>query len=153
LDRLAIATSFAAMFIRLGNLMNSEIYGHQTDLPWGFVFVHASEIFPKHPTQLYEALCYLATGVILFTLYKYANKKIYRGLLLGIFFIGIFFSRFMIEFVKENQVNFEEGMTLNMGQLLSIPFVILGVYLIARSFKVKTPFEIVRPVRGKGKIK
>ena len=153
LDRLAIATSFAAMFIRLGNLMNSEIYGNQTDLPWGFVFVHAGEKFPKHPTQLYEALCYLATGVILFTLYKYANKKIYRGLLLGIFFIGIFFSRFMIEFVKENQVNFEEGMTLNMGQLLSIPFVILGVYLIARSFKVKTPFEIVRPVRGKGKVK
>lgn len=147
LDRLAIATAFAAMFIRLGNLMNSEIYGHQTDVPWGFVFAQAGETFPKHPTQLYEALSYLATGIILLVLYKYANKKIYRGLLLGIFFIGIFLSRFVIEFVKEDQVGFEQGMVLNMGQLLSIPFVLIGIYLIARSFIVKTPFETVLPAK------
>lgn len=150
LDRLAVATAFAAMFIRLGNLMNSEIYGHQTDVPWGFIFVKAGEVLPKHPTQLYEALSYLATGIILLVLYKYANKKIYRGLLIGIFFIGIFLSRFLIEFVKENQVGFEEGMALNMGQLLSIPFVLLGIFLIVRSYVVKTPFEIVVPVKNVG---
>ena len=139
LDRLAVATAFAAMFIRLGNLMNSEIYGHQTSLPWGFIFLQNGETVAKHPTQLYEALCYLGTGIVLFCIYKYALPKIKEGLLLGIFFIGIFFSRFLIEFVKENQVSFEEGMTLNMGQLLSIPFVLLGIFLIVRSFMAGTP--------------
>lgn len=142
LDRLAVATAFASMFIRLGNLMNSEIYGHETDLPWGFVFTHAEETVAKHPTQLYEALCYFLTGVILVLLYKYKLEKIKRGLMLGIFFIGIYGSRFFIEFVKENQVSFEEGMTLNMGQWLSIPFVLLGIFLIVRSFIVKTPAMI-----------
>ena len=139
LDRLAVATAFAAMFIRLGNLMNSEIYGHETSLPWGFIFLQNGETVAKHPTQLYEALCYLGTGIVLFCIYKYALPKIKEGLLLGIFFIGIFFSRFLIEFVKENQVSFEEGMTLNMGQLLSIPFVLLGIFLIVRSFMAGTP--------------
>ena len=139
LDRLAVATAFAAMFIRLGNLMNSEIYGHETSLPWGFVFLQNGETVAKHPTQLYEALCYFATGVILYAIYKYALPKIKEGLLLGIFFIGIFLSRFCIEFVKENQVGFEEGMALNMGQLLSIPFILLGIFLIVRSFRHETP--------------
>ena len=139
MDRLAIATAFAAMFIRLGNLMNSEIYGHQTSLPWGFIFLQNGETVAKHPTQLYEALAYLCTGIVLFAIYKYALPKIKEGLLLGIFFIGIFFSRFLIEFVKENQVGFEEGMALNMGQLLSIPFVLLGIFLIVRSFRPGTP--------------
>lgn len=139
LDRLAIAVAFAAMFIRLGNLMNSEIYGHETTLPWGFIFLQNGETVAKHPTQLYEALCYLGTGIILFSIYKFALPKIREGLLLGIFFIGIFLSRFFIEFVKENQVDFEEGMTLNMGQLLSIPFVLMGIWLIVRSFKPGTP--------------
>lgn len=139
LDRLAIAVAFAAMFIRLGNLMNSEIYGHETTLPWGFIFLQNGETVAKHPTQLYEALCYLGTGIILFSIYKFALPKIKEGLLLGIFFIGIFLSRFFIEFVKENQVGFEEGMTLNMGQLLSIPFVLMGICLIVRSFRPGTP--------------
>ena len=139
LDRVAIATAFASCMIRLGNLMNSEIYGHETSLPWGFIFVRAGEVVPKHPTQLYEALCYLATGVILILLYAFKLKKIHRGLFLGIFFIGIFGSRFIIEYVKEVQVEFEQAMVLNMGQWLSIPFVLLGVFLIARSFVVKTP--------------
>ena len=151
LDRLAIATAFAAMFIRLGNLMNSEIYGHETSLPWGFIFLQNGETVPKHPTQLYEALCYLGTGILLFCLYKYALPKIKEGLLLGIFFIGIFFSRFLIEFVKENQVGFEEGMTLNMGQLLSIPFVLLGIFLIVRSFRPGTPPALSVPQKENGK--
>ncbi|MEF9986466.1 MAG: prolipoprotein diacylglyceryl transferase [Bacteroidales bacterium] len=145
LDRLAIATAFASMFIRLGNLMNSEVYGHQTNLPWGFIFSINGEIVPKHPTQLYEALCYFLTGVVLLLLYKFYLDKIKRGLLIGIFFIGIFGSRFFIEFIKENQVSFEQGMVLDMGQWLSIPFVLLGIYLIIRSFIVKTPATIVVP--------
>lgn len=154
LDRLAVAVAFASMFIRLGNLMNSEVYGHETSLPWGFIFVHAGETVPKHPTQLYEALAYCTTGIILLLLYKIRLEKIYKGLLLGIFFIGIFGSRFLIEFVKENQVNFEEGMTLNMGQWLSIPFVLLGIFLIIRSYVVKAP-AMIRPqpaaAKSKGK--
>lgn len=152
LDRLAIATAFASMFIRLGNLMNSEVYGHETTLPWGFIFSVNGEVIPKHPTQLYEALCYCLTGIILLFLYKFCLDKIKRGLLLGIFFIGIFGSRFLIEFVKENQVSFEQGMTLNMGQWLSIPFVLTGIFLIIRSFVVKTPAEIQVPApKSKGK--
>ncbi len=147
LDRLAIAVCFAAMFIRLGNLMNSEIYGNPTDLPWGFIFERRGEIVPKHPTQLYEALCYFGTGIVLLSLYKFCLEKINRGLLIGIFFIGIFGSRFLIEYVKEPQVAFEQGMALNMGQILSIPFVILGIYLIVRSFIVKIPAALVTTVK------
>lgn len=139
LDRIVIPICFAGMFIRFGNLFNSEIYGHATDLPWGFIFVRDGQTIAKHPTQLYEALAYLCTGIVLLAIYKYALPKIKEGLLLGIFFMGIFFSRFLIEFVKENQVGFEEGMTLNMGQLLSIPFVLLGIFLIVRSFRPGTP--------------
>ena len=139
------------MFIRLGNLMNSEIYGHETTLPWGFIFLQNGETVAKHPPQLYEALAYLCTGIILFAIYKYALPKIKEGLLLGIFFIGIFLSRFLIEFVKENQVGFEEGMALNMGQLLSIPFVLLGLYLIRRSFRQGTPPALFVPQKGKNR--
>ena len=145
LDRLAVAVCFAAMFIRLGNLMNSEIYGNPTDMPWGFIFELRGETLPKHPTQLYEALCYLGTGIILSCLYWFRLDKIKQGLLLGIFFIGIFASRFLIEYVKEPQVSFEEGMILNMGQILSIPFIIMGVALIVRSFMPGTPAAQLAP--------
>ncbi|MCL3779585.1 prolipoprotein diacylglyceryl transferase [Prolixibacteraceae bacterium JC049] len=137
LDRLAVPVAMVAMLIRLGNLMNSEIYGVATSLPWGFIFERNGEIVAKHPTQLYEAGAYLITFIVMLTLY-YNEKKLYRnreGLLLGVFFIGIFFSRFLIEFVKENQEAFEEGMTLNMGQILSIPFVVAGILLIVRGLK------------------
>ena len=145
LDRLAVAVCFDAMFIRLGNLMNSEIYGNPTDLPWGFIFELRGEIVPKHPTQLYEALCYLGTGLILSYLYWFKLDKIKRGLLIGIFFIGIFGSRFLIEYVKEPQVAFEEGMSLNMGQILSLPFIIMGIALIVRSFLPGTPAARLAP--------
>lgn len=135
LDRLIVAVGLAAMFIRLGNLMNSEIYGHVTDLPWGFIFERRGETLPKHPTQLYEALCYLLTFIVVFVTYWKTKAKEKEGLLFGIFIIGIFASRFFIEFVKENQEAFEEGMTLNMGQLLSIPFVLSGFYLVYRALK------------------
>ena len=151
LDHLAIAVSFAAMFIRLGNLFNSEIYGHVTDLPWGFVFERRGEVEPKHPTQLYEALSYAILGLVLLFLYVRKTKWLYRGSYIGIFFIVLFGMRFLIEFVKENQVDFEAGMALNMGQLLSIPFVLLGIFLIVRSFRPGTPPALTVPQKANGK--
>lgn len=139
LDRIGIAIPFAGMCIRLGNLMNSEIYGNVTDLPWGFIFVRAGEIFPKHPTQIYEALSYLILGLALLFIYKYRLDKIKKGFLFGLFLTGLFGARFFIEFVKEPQVDFENGMLLNMGQLLSIPFVLAGLALILRSIFIATP--------------
>lgn len=137
LDRLAIVTALAAVLIRLGNLFNSEIYGHETSLPWGFRFLRESLygkpeelIVPKHPTQIYEALCYLAIFIALILIYYKKYPKIKPGLLIGLFLIGIFTARFFIEFLKENQVDFEAGMALNMGQILSIPFVLVGLLLV-----------------------
>ena len=149
LDHLAIPTSFAAMFIRLGNLFNSEIYGAVTDLPWGFVFVRDGQTLPAHPTQLYEALSYAILGVILLLLYKNRTKGLYRGSYIGIFFIVLFGMRFIIEFVKNNQVSFEEGMTLNMGQLLSIPFILMGIAILVYSYKKKLPIEAVHQQKPK----
>ena len=145
LDHLAIAVCFAACFIRLGNLFNSEIYGDVTTLPWGFVFELRGETLPKHPTQLYEAFSYLILGVVLILLYKYRLPKMYRGTFIGLFFIGCFGSRFLIEFIKEPQVGFESEMALNMGQWLSIPFILLGIGLLIYSFVKKQPAEIVHP--------
>lgn len=139
LDRIGIAIAFAGVFIRLGNLMNSEIYGNTTELPWGFVFLRNGETLPKHPTQLYEALAYLILGISLLLLYKYRIEKIKRGFLFGLFLTGLFGARFFIEFIKEPQVAFEQTMTLNMGQLLSIPFVIAGIILMIRSHYITTP--------------
>lgn len=149
LDHLAIPTSFAAMFIRLGNLFNSEIYGAVTDLPWGFVFVRDGQTLPAHPTQLYEALSYALLGVVLLLLYKNRVKELYRGSYIGIFFVVLFGMRFIIEFVKNNQVSFEEGMALNMGQLLSIPFILMGLAILVYSYKKKLPIEAVHPQKPK----
>ncbi len=144
LDHLCIAVSFAACFIRLGNLFNSEIYGDVTSLPWGFVFQLRGETEPKHPTQLYEAGTYLLLGLTLVWLYAKKLDRIYRGTFIGIFFIVCFGSRFLIEFIKEPQVAFEEGMTLNMGQLLSIPFVLLGIGFLVYAFTKKLPARAVK---------
>jgi len=139
LDRIAIAVCFAGCFIRLGNLFNSEIYGCETSLPWGFVFEQRNETVAKHPTQLYEAISYLVLGLILTTVYFKKAEKIYRGWFLGVFFIGCFGMRFLIEFIKEDQVGFEQGMLLNMGQLLSIPFILSGIVLVVYSLIKKEP--------------
>ncbi|MDO9679741.1 MAG: prolipoprotein diacylglyceryl transferase [Bacteroidales bacterium] len=148
LDRIAVATPLAGALIRLGNLMNSEIYGNPTDLPWGFVFLLKGETIAKHPTQLYEALAYLVTFAVLMLLYFKALPKLKRGTLFGLFFIGIFGARFFIEFVKEPQVAFEQGMTLNMGQWLSIPFVLMGVAIMVWGIYKKIPAEIVKKKKG-----
>lgn len=141
-DRIGIATALAGAMIRLGNLMNSEIYGNPTDLPWGFIFTLRGETIPKHPTQLYEALSYLALFFLLMWMYKKYLPVIKRGTLFGIFLTVLFATRFLIEFVKEPQVSFEQGMALNMGQLLSIPFILFGLGLLFYSIKRGKPAMI-----------
>ena len=151
LDHLAIAVCFAATFIRLGNLFNSEIYGDVTNLPWGFVFELRGETMPKHPTQLYEALSYFLLGIALILTYKFKADKVYRGFFIGTFFIGCFGMRFLIEFIKEPQVMFEQNMALNMGQLLSIPFVLMGIGLLVYSYVKKQPVFAQHPQKEKAK--
>lgn len=132
-DRLGVIAPISGALIRFGNLFNSEIIGHQTDMPWGFKFMRLHRGLPVeqvpacHPTQLYEALCYIITFLVLWWMYNKTEAPRRRGLMFGVALIGIFLTRFFIEFVKINQVAFEEGMTLNMGQWLSVPFIIIGV--------------------------
>ena len=145
LDRLVVPVAFVGALIRMGNLFNHEIYGHATDLPWGFRFIenldqwmHGAEpIFsaPSHPTQIYEALCYLALFGLLMFLYWKRNAGERQGLLSGIFFIVLFTARFLIEFIKNPQEAFEQDMLLNMGQILSLPFIIAGIILVIRAMK------------------
>ena len=135
LDRVLVPIALVTFFIRMGNLMNSEIYGVETSLPWGIIFERNGEIVAKHPTQIYEALAYLLTFGILMYLYWRTNSKNKPGLLMGTFFVLMFSSRFIIEFIKENQEAFEANMALNMGQWLSIPFVLFGVFLIIRAIQ------------------
>lgn len=135
LDRVVVPTALVAAMIRTGNLMNSEIYGVQTTLPWGFIFERNGETVAKHPTQIYEALSYLFTFGLLMYLFFKTNLRKREGFIVGLFFVLIFLSRFLIEFIKEDQEAFEAGMTLNMGQLLSIPFVMGGLYLMYRAIK------------------
>lgn len=152
LDRIAIVAPLSGAIIRFGNLFNSEIVGYPTDSPLGFKFVYHDarrawyefggnvpqeviDMIPaRHPAQLYEALCYIITFCIIFWLYR--SKDLGRrrpGLLFGVAMIGIFLTRFFIEFLKERQVDFEMGMALDMGQLLSLPFILLGVAMIVRA--------------------
>ena len=137
LDRIVIAVALAGFFIRMGNLMNSEIYGTATDLPWGFIFLRRGETIAKHPTQIYEALAYLAIFIFLFSHYFRNKGKIRPGFLFSMFLILVFTARFFIEFIKEVQVGWEKEMAINMGQILSIPFVILGLFILFRSMKQK----------------
>ena len=159
LDRLVVPVALVAALIRTGNLMNHEIYGHETSLPWGFRFIEnlpewmagAEPIFsaPSHPTQIYEALCYLALFGLLLYMYWRRNAEEREGLIFGVFLIGTFLSRFFIEFIKNDQVAFEASMSLNMGQLLSIPFVIAGVWLVVRA--MSRPRIAIKYASGKAK--
>lgn len=137
IDRVVIPTALAAMFIRLGNLFNSEIYGFQTSLPWGFIFERNGETVAKHPTQIYEALAYLLTFILMQWFYWKTNVKSKTGFLTGVFFMLVFIARFFIEFIKEDQEAFEATMALNMGQWLSIPFVLGGILLVILALKRK----------------
>ncbi|HOO67627.1 MAG TPA: prolipoprotein diacylglyceryl transferase [Bacteroidales bacterium] len=137
IDRVVIVVALAGVLIRLGNLMNSEIYGVETTLPWGFVFLRNGETAPKHPTQIYEALAYLITFGVLMRIYWKNMGKQKPGLLFGVFLIMVFGFRFFVEYVKEDQVAFEAGMKLNMGQWLSIPLVLIGIAILIWAYRHK----------------
>ena len=140
IDRIVIVVALGGAFIRLGNLFNSEIYGLPTDLPFGIEFVRdrlydssTGELLPtvaRHPTQLYEAIAYLIIFTILLTFYKKKHLVVRDGFIFGVFMILLFSARFFIEFVKNDQVAFEAGMQINMGQVLSLPFILAGVLMI-----------------------
>lgn len=136
LDRIVIVVTLAGSLIRMGNLMNSEIFGDATTLPWGFIFVRyfgEGYSIAHHPTQLYEAIGYLFLFVFLYRYYWKHNGAPAEGAIFGYFLVILWSIRFLIEFIKLPQVDFENSMLLNMGQLLSIPFIIMGVILLKRS--------------------
>lgn len=128
-DRLAIWGILVGAFIRVGNFFNSEIIGRVTDVPWAVVFLRVDQM-PRHPSQIYEALGYGSISLLLYLYYRYCDRKPLEGRLLGLAFCIAYAFRFLIENLKENQVGYEDGMLLNMGQLLSLPFVFLGIFLI-----------------------
>lgn len=137
LDRMAIVTALGASFVRLGNFFNSEIYGKPTGSNFGVIFKSSdAEMLPRHPTQLYEALCYLILFIVLWKFYWKTDKKQKKGFLFGIFMIGLWSARFFIEFFKEAQVDGREDWilnSLNTGQVLSIPLILVGFWLVFRN--------------------
>ena len=152
LDRAVIPIALAGFFIRTGNLMNSEIVGLPTNMPWGFRFMNSdlpNPELPRHPAQLYEAICYLFSFFVLMYLYWRTNVKKKMGFIFGAFLILIFSARFIIEFVKEVQEPWEAGMALNMGQILSIPFILAGIFMLWYSKKLPDEGE-KKGKKGKG---
>ncbi|RKR10392.1 prolipoprotein diacylglyceryl transferase [Flavobacterium sp. 90] len=129
LDKMAIGVPVTGAFIRFGNFMNSEIYGKPTNGNWGVVF-ERDDMIPRHPTQLYEAFAYLLIFVILYWMYKSDKIRKTDGIIFGYFLTLLFLARFIIEYFKENQEAWENSMPINMGQLLSIPFILIGLALI-----------------------
>ena len=137
-DRLGIIAPLSGAMIRFGNLFNSEIIGNETTVPWGFKFVRLHEyrnlpieaVPMRHATQLYEALCYIVVFVVLFLLYRNTNLEKRKGFIFGAAMVGIFTPRFIIEFIKIDQVAFEQDMAFNMGQWLSVPFILCGVAIM-----------------------
>ncbi|WP_044201249.1 prolipoprotein diacylglyceryl transferase [Flammeovirga sp. OC4] len=159
LDRVVIPVALAGCFIRLGNLMNSEIIGRPSDLPWAFIFerAHVSDpLTPRHPAQLYESITYLIIFFILGAIYKNEKFELRQGRTFGLFLVLVFGMRFVWEFFKEDQVAFEATMTLNMGQWLSIPAVLAGLFFFIRSFGAAgepLPLPEVNPNEAKLKAK
>ncbi|WP_206483910.1 prolipoprotein diacylglyceryl transferase [Thalassotalea sp. G2M2-11] len=138
LDRLAIATALFGIFVRSANFVNAEILGKQTDVPWGIVFARIDNIV-RHPAQLYEAVAYAFIFIVLTIIYRTTKAKNHQGMLLGIFLVMTFSARFIIEFFKQQQAAYQIQASLNTGQMLSIPFFLIGVTLIVWSLKsVKT---------------
>ena len=156
-DRLGIIAPLSGAMIRFGNLFNSEIIGNETTVPWGFKFMRLYPNWPeemvpvRHATQLYEALCYIACFAILFALYRYTKVAKREGFIFGGALVGIFMPRFLIEFIKIDQVAFEQGMTLNMGQWLSVPFILCGIAIMLWAwYRYKgEPIAIAKPTAPK----
>ena len=132
IDLIAVVAALGATFIRLANLMNSEIIGMPTTMPWAFIFERVDDI-PRHPAQLYEAILYLLIFGIMLLLYTTRREKLKKGFFFGLVLVLIFTARFFVEFVKEDQVAFEDGMTFNMGQLLSLPYIFTGMGFLVYS--------------------
>ncbi len=137
LDRVLVPTALACFFIRIGNLMNSEIVGSKTDASWGFIFRQLGEDFARHPVQLYEAIAYFGIFWVLYYMYWKTDARKHLGRLFGMFFVLMFSARFVIEFFKRSQGGFESafGNILSTGQLLSIPFILVGLFFLFRKTK------------------
>lgn len=131
-DKIVVAVALAGFFIRTGNLFNSEIIGKPTEVSWAFIFGRV-DLLPRHPSQVYEAIAYLFIFFVLWTLYKRKGVELKKGFLFGLFLAPVFTARFLIEFTKENQETFEGRLPINMGQILSIPFILIGLYFIFRN--------------------
>ncbi|GAB3692633.1 prolipoprotein diacylglyceryl transferase [Spirosoma flavus] len=147
-DRIVIVVALAGACIRLGNLMNSEIVGRPSDVPWAFIFMKNDEYakIPRHPAQLYESLSCLILFFGLLWFWNRYRERTPRGSMLGIFLIWVFGLRFFYEYLKENQVAFENNLPLNMGQWLSIPAVLMGIYFVVRSYR--TPIPVHNPEKS-----
>lgn len=130
-DRLVIVVALAGFSIRTGNLFNSEIIGKPATVPWAFIFEKV-DLIPRHPSQVYEAIAYLLIFFILWRIYWKKDNQFQRGFLFGLFLVMVFLARFLIEFSKENQETFEGSLPINMGQILSLPFILVGFYFIFR---------------------
>ncbi|MBC62626.1 MAG: prolipoprotein diacylglyceryl transferase [Zetaproteobacteria bacterium] len=139
-DRISFLALMTGGFIRIGNLFNSEIVGRITDVPWAIIFKKVDS-YPRHPSQLYEAIGYFTISLCVYSYYRYCNRRPLEGRLLGLTLAGGFAFRSFIEIFKENQVSFEENMLMNMGQLLSIPFILLGLYLAVGLQKKKVQIK------------
>lgn len=135
-DRLVVVVPLAGMFIRIGNLINSEIIGKVTDVPWAFVFKQIDDQ-PRHPAQLYEAIYCLFLTLFMYWFWKNKRSTVGPGFMFGMFCVLLFVERFLDEFLKENQEAFENSLTFNMGQILSIPFIAVGIYMMWQSYKRK----------------
>ncbi|NND88813.1 MAG: prolipoprotein diacylglyceryl transferase [Flavobacteriaceae bacterium] len=135
LDRVVIAVACGGIFVRIGNFINSEIIGKPTGVDYGVIFKALNEDFPRHPAQLYEAAGYVLVFLILWYIYWKTDKRLFRGYIFGVFLILLWLVRFIVEFVKEAQVEGRDEWFLNTGQLLSIPFIIAGIYFMVQSSK------------------
>lgn len=136
-DRLALVIPLTGVLIRIGNLMNSEIIGSPTNVPWAFIFDKIDQI-PRHPTQLYEAFFCIILFLLLYYLWNNTAVKKKQGNILGLLMVILFTFRFFVEFIKNNQVAFESSMIINMGQILSIPFVLLGIIILLKNIIMKS---------------
>lgn len=135
-DKIIVVVPFAGLCIRFGNLMNSEIIGTLTEVPWAFVFTSIDHV-PRHPAQLYEGIYCLFLFLLFYKLWKNKRQKFGQGFMFGLFCVLLFIERFLVEFIKENQEAFEDELPINMGQILSIPFILFGIYMMWRSAKNK----------------
>ncbi len=155
MDRIVMSVAICGACIRLGNLMNHEIYGHATDVPWAFEFITNMHLWqlgsepvfsaPSHPTQIYEALYCIITFAVTMFLYWRTNARKFEGFIFGVFLEMVFMTRFLLEFIKNNQEDFEENMIINMGQILSLPLIIWGVYLLYKSIlQMKKEGEVLQ---------